>query len=139
MPYDYLVISSNVFLSNFYYRKFSRNYILNYKTEGSCNRMFILSVPSFPERSDSRNWKEIKGMCRNYFMIMSLLIVVMLSCKKEKDIGPGDRPTGQQVFLKDIIIRNLPSPYYHFSYNEAGDITQASVAAGTRNYTVAYS
>lgn len=65
------------------------------------------------------------------------IVTVAISCKKEK-IKTPPAPTGQ-VHLKDIVIPNLPSPYYHFEYNTSGGITKASFASGLRMYDVIYS
>lgn len=71
--------------------------------------------------------------------IMALMTLVLLAaCNKKKDdrevVTPD--PVFPQVFLKDIVIPNLPSPYYFFDYDGAGNIIVASHASGDRNYGV---
>src|SRR3954467_4082430 len=47
-------------------------------------------------------------------------------------------PTPSPVLLRDIVLSNLPSPYYHFEYDAAGRVVAASFASGLTNYEVAY-
>lgn len=42
------------------------------------------------------------------------------------------------MLLKDIVIPNLPAPYYHFEYDSDGRIRLASFASGLTNYDVTY-
>ena len=42
------------------------------------------------------------------------------------------------VKLKDIVIPNLPSPFYHFEYDTLGRISVASFASGLTNYNLKY-
>jgi hypothetical protein len=42
------------------------------------------------------------------------------------------------VQLKEIVISNLPSPYYHFEYDSAGRISLVSFASGLTSYDVTY-
>jgi hypothetical protein len=72
-----------------------------------------------------------------YLSLLLAIAIVLFSCKKEKTTTTP--PPGNPVLLKDIVIPNLPSPYYHFEYNAAGSIIKASFASGLRLYDVAYS
>ena len=47
-------------------------------------------------------------------------------------------PPVSGVFLKDIVIPNLPSPYYHFEYDASGRVLGASFASGARSYNLTY-
>ena len=75
-----------------------------------------------------------------------LTTIVFFSCKKEGSNieipSPPDTPTEEPpvapVFLKDIVIENLPSPYYQFEYNAAGKISRASFANKFIDYDVEY-
>jgi hypothetical protein len=54
---------------------------------------------------------------RSYLIIALLLISG--SCKNKDVVAPTPLPVNEPadtytVLLKDMIIRNLPSPYYHF-------------------------
>jgi hypothetical protein len=51
---------------------------------------------------------------------------------------PPPAPSIPTVLLKDIVIPNLPSPFYHFEYDPAGRVTVASFASGLRLYGVSY-
>jgi YD repeat-containing protein len=42
------------------------------------------------------------------------------------------------VLLKDIVIPNLPSPYYHFKYDASGRIDSVSFASELTRYAVQY-
>jgi hypothetical protein len=50
----------------------------------------------------------------------------------------GPTPPAAPVFLKDIVIPNLPSPYYHFEYGTDGRMSVASFASGFTIYDVTY-
>jgi hypothetical protein len=73
--------------------------------------------------------------------VTTLLIVLFVSCKKDK----GDQPTKPNtpdtfsVRLKDMIVDRLPSPYFHFEYNDSGYITLANWQSGLRIYDLNYS
>ncbi len=73
-------------------------------------------------------------------LLLVTLVIILLSCHKEPMNHP-DPPPGKAapVKLKDINIRYLPSPYYHFEYNDTGNITLANFSSGLRNYNVSYS
>ena len=47
-------------------------------------------------------------------------------------------PPAPPVLLRDIVIPNLPSPYYHFEYDTEGRVNAASFASGLRMYDVIY-
>ena len=47
-------------------------------------------------------------------------------------------PPAPTVLLKDIVIPNLPSPYYHFEYDIEDRVRAASFASGLRMYDVIY-
>ena len=49
--------------------------------------------------------------------------------------GGGGPPP---VLLKDMIVANLPSPYYHFEYAPSGQITRVSFASQFLDYSVRY-
>src|SRR5688572_18381830 len=72
------------------------------------------------------------------FTIGVMALVLLAACNKKKEGEPGPTPPPPAVFLKDIVIPNLPSPYYYFEYDAAGKIVFASHASGDRNYEVLY-
>src|SRR4030095_4040240 len=79
-------------------------------------------------------------MSYRYLLILGL-IGGFISCRKQNEIvttpQPPDPPI-PTVLLKDIVIPNLPSPYYHFEYNADSTISVASFASGLKRYEVHY-
>jgi hypothetical protein len=77
----------------------------------------------------------------------AVLIVLLFGCG-ESTTGPGNSGGGggggggqvppAAVLLRDLIIPNLPSPYYHFDYDSTGRLTAASFASGFTMYEVIY-
>jgi len=79
-------------------------------------------------------------MCRRYVLIVAAALV-LFSCKKEKPNSPVIQPPDPvipTVFLKDIVIPNLPSPYYHFEYDAIGKVAFVSFASDFTRYNVVY-
>jgi hypothetical protein len=74
-----------------------------------------------------------------YILQVIAFALVLHSCKKEKGttVQPPPPPV-KPVLLKDIVIPNLPSPYYHFEYNMSGRISKASFLSGLRMYDIVY-
>jgi len=74
-------------------------------------------------------------------LLLLIIVVVTFSCKKHKDTIINQPPvtTEPPVLLKDVVIPNLPSPYYHFEYNEAGKPIFASFASNFTMYNIVYS
>lgn len=74
------------------------------------------------------------------FILCTLSVLFQVSCKKEKRTGdpPPTLPV-HPLFIQDITIPNLPSPYYHFTYNEKGQVVTASFASGLLQYAILYS
>jgi hypothetical protein len=54
------------------------------------------------------------------------------------DAGITAPPPPESVHLKDIVIPNLPSPYYHFEYDGQGKVSSVSFASGLTTYDVTY-
>lgn len=83
----------------------------------------------------------------NYWLLL-LFVSVVVSCRKETTDPPPPPisevptvPTGSdtQVFrIKDINYVNLPSPYYHFDYNDSGYITNMTYVSGLWNFGFSY-
>jgi len=82
---------------------------------------------------------------RYNFLLLLIASAIVFSCRKEK--GAIDQPPVVQqqdppaptVFLKEIIIPNLPSPYYHFEYNAEGKTIVSSFASDLIRNDVIYS
>lgn len=84
-------------------------------------------------------------MCYRY--IIPILACLVLSCKKERTANNPASPPPVIVtpppapppsLLKDMIISNLPSPYYHFDYNTANRPTFVSFSSGLGMYEILY-
>jgi len=69
--------------------------------------------------------------------------MLMVSCRKEEAPqplpSPGEPIDIHNILLRDMIIKNLPSPYYHFEYDDSAFITQASCKSGFNVYNLSYS
>ena len=74
-----------------------------------------------------------------------ILATAFTSCQKEKDdikvpvLPPPALDDKATIFLKDIVESGLPSPYFHFNYNDSGYVTNVSFADGFFDYDVNYS
>jgi hypothetical protein len=79
---------------------------------------------------------------RYRYLLVLIATVVLFSCKKEKSavINPSQPPVNPPVtvFLKDIVLSNLPSPYYHFEYSQDGKVIFVSFASELTRYNVVY-
>jgi len=78
---------------------------------------------------------------RYNYLLLTLSVVLLLSCKKEHRPKPMQPPVVpvKHILLKDITVPNLPSPYYHFEYNADSLVTKADFASGFSIYDVLYS
>ena len=79
---------------------------------------------------------------RYRYLLFLAVIGVFIACSKQKEIvtttaQPPD-PPAPTVLLKDIVIPDVPSPYYHFEYNADSTIAVASFASGFKRYEVRY-
>jgi hypothetical protein len=69
-------------------------------------------------------------------VITMIAVAGMSSCSDDAGItGP---PPPATVQLKDIVVPNLPSPYYHFEYDGQGMTSSVSFASGLTMYDVTY-
>ena len=69
------------------------------------------------------------------------MLMVAAACSDYKaPTAPGgsDEPPPPVVLLKDLVIPNLPAPYYHFAYDESGRIVRVSFASNFTMYDVQY-
>jgi len=79
---------------------------------------------------------------RNRYLLFLAMTSLFIACSKQNGIvttppQPPD-PAVPTVLLKDIVIPNLPSPYYHFEYNADSTISIASFASNFKRYEVRY-
>ncbi|HEX6191205.1 MAG TPA: hypothetical protein VFZ42_02525 [Chitinophagaceae bacterium] len=76
------------------------------------------------------------------FVSLILLLTIFYSCKKDTLPSPPPPPAPpadtQKILLRDMVIRSLPSPYYHFEYNDSNYITHVDFSSGTRLYDFSY-
>jgi hypothetical protein len=73
---------------------------------------------------------------RNLAMTL-IAIAAVSSCSGDTSMTAPPPPT-TSVLLKDVVIPNLPSPYYHFEYGGDGKVRSASFASGLQTYDVIY-
>ena len=77
---------------------------------------------------------------RYRYSTLLILAAAISACKDEP--GPTAPtppvPTPSPVLLRDIVIPNLPSPYYHFEYDPAGRVSSLSFASEFFTYDVRY-
>jgi hypothetical protein len=71
-------------------------------------------------------------------LLSIVLVLGIAACRRDVPITPP-LPTPSTLRLKDMTERNLPSPSYHFAYNDDGTIAQASIYSGLAIYNVRYS
>jgi len=80
---------------------------------------------------------------KKYFIPFVAVILMMgISCKKECNTPPPPPPVSlddaRSVLLKDVIAERLPSPYFHFTYDNKKYVTQINFASGFSIYNVEY-
>ena len=76
-----------------------------------------------------------------YRLLFVITAFLLFSCKKENYIAPDSPspdPVSRAALLKNIVIPNLPSPYYHFEYDTAGKVVFVSFASDFTRYDVVY-
>jgi hypothetical protein len=76
---------------------------------------------------------------RQLLTLSMVIAMIGSSCHKSPVHQPDIPAPLPLVKLKDINVRTLPSPYYHFEYNDTGNITIAGFQGGLRIYDVDYS
>jgi hypothetical protein len=75
------------------------------------------------------------------FLLLLPIVLFIGSCKKddkEPDTPPEPPVDKPAVKLKEMNVRNLPTPYYRFEYNNTGFITHVSFGSGFGMYDVFY-
>jgi len=83
------------------------------------------------------------------YLLLILFVATLTACRKHEEQPmeqaiqpavklpsmPGDKPA---LKLKDMVVSGLPSPYYHFAYNDSGYIAKAIFASGLSFYDMSY-
>jgi hypothetical protein len=76
---------------------------------------------------------------RYRYSLLSIVSVIAGACNGEPGTAPQPPvPPPPAVLLRDIVIPNLPSPFYHFEYDDSGRVIAASYASDLRKYDVRY-
>lgn len=85
---------------------------------------------------------------RSKYVLIVMVALFAFACKKETvnpAPGPGPinpppppPPPATTIFLKDLVLSNLPSPYYHFEYDDQGRVNFVSFASNFNMYNVTY-
>lgn len=75
---------------------------------------------------------------RYRYLLPLIAATILFSCKKGNQVTDPTPPPPPIVLIKDIILSNLPSPFYHFEYNTAGKIVFVSYASDLFRYDVTY-
>lgn len=73
----------------------------------------------------------------------AVILIIAAGCRKPNDISQQPQPPvppapAPAVLLKDVIAHRLPSPYYHFEYDNQGRVSFASFASGFNMYNIIY-
>jgi hypothetical protein len=68
---------------------------------------------------------------------LTITLAATMACSDSSGPGNGGDPA-PQVLLRDVVLSNLPSPYYHFEYGTGGRISRVSFASGFTMYDVIY-
>ena len=73
------------------------------------------------------------------YIIASLVVAAVSGCGSDRAPATAPQPDPTPVaLLKDIVIPQLPSPYYHFAYDATGRMTNASFASDFTMYILSY-
>lgn len=72
------------------------------------------------------------------YIILASVLVASISCHKGSTPKPNPPSGGNVVKLKDVSWPHLPSPFYHFEYNNSGDIIHTSFSSELGIYDVIY-
>ena len=75
---------------------------------------------------------------RRKFLLLLGGVLALAACSDDASITDPDPLVPPAALLKDIVIPNLPSPYYHFEYDAAYRVRRASFASGARAYDVTW-
>jgi len=81
------------------------------------------------------------NMRRGQIILWILALGILLQACQKDHTPPPTPPTPKpvrKVLLKDIVIPNLPSPYYHFEYNGDSLASKVDFASGYSIYDVLY-
>lgn len=71
---------------------------------------------------------------------LATILAAAVACSSDNVSAPPPPPPPPPagLLLKDVVYDRLPSPYYHFEYDNAGKISTASFASGLATYSLNY-
>lgn len=72
-----------------------------------------------------------------YRSLLVLTLAAATACSGDATPTTPD-PQPPTVLLKDVVVANLPAPYYHFEYDPAGRVAFVSFASELTRYDVRY-
>ena len=75
-------------------------------------------------------------------ILQAILLTAFIGCKKNENI-PSPQPSlpaddARPVLLKEVVAQSLPSPYFHFTYDEHRYVKQINFASGFAIYNLEY-
>jgi len=77
---------------------------------------------------------------KRQFLTASLIVTtIAIACHKDPVTQQQPPNLATELKVKDITEKNLPSPYYHFEYDDSGNITIAGFQSNLRLYNISYS
>jgi hypothetical protein len=91
---------------------------------------FVETLRTIMMRSISMRFTLVRNL-----VITMIAVAGLSSCSGDRVTAP---PSPASVLLKDIVIPNLPSPYYHFEYDGQGIVSSISFASALTTYDVTY-
>jgi hypothetical protein len=95
------------------------------------NNGFLRTAKTIMIRSISMRVTRVRNL-----VITMIAVAGLSSCSGDLKVTAPPPPAS--VLLKDIVIPNLPSPYYHFEYDGQGKVSSVSFASGLTTYDVTY-
>lgn len=78
---------------------------------------------------------------KHTILLTVTIFTLLTGCKKDKvETPPIENPPVDvhTILLKDMIVAKLPSPYYHFTYDDSGFITNVNYQSGLGLYDLSY-
>lgn len=81
-----------------------------------------------------------RSIMKHFFVAAAVVFfIICLSCNKSIN-GEDDQPVtdSRTVLLKEVNVERLPSPYFHFTYNDSNFVTGIDFASGLFSWKVEY-
>ena len=79
---------------------------------------------------------------KKVIILPAILLTVFIGCRKNESI-PAPQPSlppddARTVLLKEVVAQSLPSPYFHFMYDDQRYVKQINFASGFAIYNLEY-